>query len=483
MQALLSLERGVCSKTLCEQRIPNVGRKVPQDCQPRSSQRPVGRASVVQALLNSVCADCDCVPIEVVVTVRPQRTYPLPEGFLSASPQTLARTKEFNRHVHGARGLFSSAVYVFHVVNSGLATYALLATPVAQFFTRTTEFGVEAFFCISGFVIAGTLRRARGPGVFLIDRMIRIFPVLWATVLTISVLGFVTRTHGFQYLSFAGYLTWLPFNLAALPGVFSIPLYHPAAWSLSYEAMFYLACAAGWWLVTRRGIGVLVIGIPLAALAIAFYPRAVFFLAGVIVAEGLLDHRLPAALTRFPVMLLALFLCAWRGVQMLSRPSPLTTSTMFEWVHDARLPLAILAFVAAALGFAGLATGRGLLGRFLRLPIMQYLGTISYSFYLWHPIVMSGVKHEMIVSGLARAVGSSAQMVFFLLALPPSLIAAHYSQLLLERALAMRLRRRLHHPAPLAARAGGPAPIGLGVDPGTVILGEASAVVGNVVDP
>ena len=402
---------------------------------------------------------------------------------MSASSQTAAQAEKFNRPVHGARGLFSSAVYVFHVVNSGLATYALLATPVGQFFTRTTEFGVEAFFCISGFVIAGTLRRARSPGVFLIDRMIRIFPVLWATILTISVLGFITRTHGFQHLSFARYLTWLPANLAALPGVFPVPLYHPAAWSLSYEAMFYLACAAGWWLAARRGAGALALGIPLAGVAIAFYPRAVFFLAGVIVAEGLLDRRVPAIFTRFPVVLLVLFLCAWRGVQILSRPVPLTTSTMFDWVHDARLPLAILAFVAATLGFAGLAAGRGLLGRFLRLPVMQYLGTISYSFYLWHPIVMSGVKREMIASGLARAVGPNAQLVFFLLALPPSLIAAHYSQVLLERGVGARLRRRLHHPVPLGARGNGSPTRGPGLDRGAMILRKTAATIENVADP
>lgn len=354
--------------------------------------------------------------------------------------------------MHGARGLFSSAVYVFHVVNSGLPTLPLLVTPLALFGLRSTEFGVEAFFCISGFVISGALRRARSPGGFLADRAIRIFPVLWVTILTIAALGFLTGVHGWRYVSVGWFLLWLPANLAALPGVLHIPLYHPAAWSLSYEALFYLVCTAGWWLIAWRGRATLWLGVPLAALLVALYPRAMYFLAGVVVAEGLIDRRWAAPFTRFPILMLLLFLACWRGVQLLSRPIPLTMSTMFEWMHDVRLPLAMLAFAAATLGFAGLVAGRGPLGRFLRLPVMQYLGTISYSFYLWHPIVMSGVKHEMIVSGLVQTIGPWSQAAFFILALPPSLLLAHFSQILLERGAGRWLRNRMHHPQSFVVR-------------------------------
>ncbi|MDE2581016.1 MAG: acyltransferase [Rhodospirillales bacterium] len=393
------------------------------------------------------------------------------------------KKQEFNRSVHGARGLFSSAVYVFHVVNSGLPTFSLLATPLALFGLRTTEFGVEAFFCISGFVISGALRRARSPASFLTDRAIRIFPVLWATILTIGLLGFVTRLEGFAGRSVGWFLLWLPANLLALPGFFHLPLYHPAAWSLSYEAMFYLACSGGWWLASRRGRATFWLGVPLACLVLALYPRAIYFLAGVIVAEGLIDGRWAAPFTRYPVAMLLAFLACWRGVQLLSRPTPLTMSTMFEWTHDMRLPLAVLAFAAATFGLAGLASGRGLFGRFLRLPVMQYLGTISYSFYLWHPIVMAGVKHEMMVTGVVRAVGPGAQAVFFVLALPPSLIVAHYSQIVLERGAGRWLRARLHHPAPLVVRAQAVHPTLTGVAPaGAEPLGAVAAVSGGGLD-
>ncbi len=158
----------------------------------------------------------------------------------------------FNRHVHGARGLFSASIFVYHIVNSRLDTWPVLQTWIANFLLRTTEYGVELFFCISGFVIAGTLRRARSPGSFLQDRAIRIYPVLWVTVIVIFAVDIATGTREFGSAGLTKLLLLVPANLAALPGVLPIPIIHPAAWSLSYEMTFYAGCAAGWWLMTAR---------------------------------------------------------------------------------------------------------------------------------------------------------------------------------------------------------------------------------------
>jgi len=388
----------------------------------------------------------------------------------AAAPARLRSS--FNPTVHGARGLFASAIYFFHVVNSGLATYPALATPVVLFMLRSSEYGVELFFCISGFVIAGALRRARSIPSFIIDRMIRIFPVLWATIAVISVLGFISGTHGFQQLSESEYFLWLPANLLALPGVFPIPAYHPAAWSLSYEAVFYIsAAAAAWCLAARHSRNLFFAAAPFAVLALAVYPRAIFFVSGVLVAQGLLDRPRIAGLIRYPTIPLLIFLACWEEIQALS-PTLLADETMFDWWHDYRLPLAVVAFAAATIFFAGLATGHGVLGRLLRSRVLLYLGTISYSFYLWHPIIMSVIKHGLIVSGLAGKAGSSAQLLFLVLALPPSLLLAHYSQRVLEQGAGLWLRRRLHHPAPLATPAplAAPAPF----ETSTPALAEAS---------
>jgi peptidoglycan/LPS O-acetylase OafA/YrhL len=191
----------------------------------------------------------------------------------------------------------------------------------------------------------------------------------------------------------------------------------------------------------------------LAAVMMAFYPRGLMFLAGALVAEGFLSHRRFVALAQFPVLWLMVFLLSWHQIQALSEPLHIGLTNVFEWSQDARLPLAIIAFAAGTLTFTGIAGGYGLFGRMLRTPLFQYLGTISYSFYLWHALVMSSVKTLMKQSGLAAASGHGAQAVFLLLTLPFSLIAAHFSQRILERGAGLWLRRRLHHTIPLQTAA------------------------------
>ena len=195
-----------------------------------------------------------------------------------------------------------------------------------------------------------------------------------------------------------------------------------------------------------------------AAAMLALYPRGLFLMSGVLVAEGFLTHPRLAPLVRHPLPWLLVFLLTWHEIQILSLPRHIILTTLFEWAGDARLPLAILAFIAATLAFAGTAGGQGALARLLLTRPMQYLGTVSYSLYLWHPIVMSGVKTAMLRTGLVAAAGHGAQAMFLVLALPPSLLIAHASQRILERRAGVWLRRHLHHPVSLETAALAAAP-------------------------
>lgn len=340
-------------------------------------------------------------------------------------------------------------IFVFHVVNSGLDTFAPLSTAVGFFLTSMSEYGVELFFCISGYVIAGTLRRARNPMVFLGDRAIRVYPVLWASILVIVALGLATRTHGFEDMTPLQLLVELPVNLLALPGVLPLNNMHPAAWSLSYEMAFYLFCAACWMARRRFGPRVYWLVAPAAAVLIAYYPRAAFLLVGVLVAEGWPRTGLLLRLTRHPLPLLLLFLLCWRAIRSLSEPEHIIAATLMHWAGDWRLLLALLGFMAAGLGFRGIVAGHGMLGVLLRTRPLYYLGTISYSFYLWHPIVMSGIKAVLLRGQVLQGSGAWAQALFFVVALPPSLAVSHASQRVLEQWFAAWTRRRLQHTPPM----------------------------------
>jgi len=154
-------------------------------------------------------------------------------------------------------------------------------------------------------------------------------------------------------------------------------------------------------------------------------------------------------MARHPFPLILLFLLCWRTIRSLSRPDTIIATTMIDWSADWRLPLALLGFVLVALGFRGIVAGYGASGVFLRSRPLQYLGTISYSFYLWHPIVMSGIKTALLHAGIFQSSGMWAQSVFLIVSLPPSLAVSYISYRVLERRSAAWMRRRLHHPPPM----------------------------------
>lgn len=359
--------------------------------------------------------------------------------------------KSFNATVHGARGLFALFIFIFHVTNSGYRTWPLLRLPAVDYLLRSTEFGVELFFCISGYVICGALRRARGPERFLQDRAIRIYPALGASVLAVVAIGLVKggTVFGFDIRHITAVHVVL--SLLALPGILPVGNLNPVGWSLGYEMCFYIFCAASWWALRGVGRGALLALLPLGAVLVALYPRAMFLLSGVLVAEGVVGARPLGRLARYPIPWLIAFLLLWHTVQILSLPREFTGTTLFGWMQDRRLPLALLAFGAATLGFAGIAAGHGPLAAVLRGRAFQYLGTISYSFYLWHIIVLAGVIALLRHAGVLDGAGDAAQALIVLFGLPPSLLLAHLSQRTLEARAGVWLRRRLHrnpaHPA------------------------------------
>lgn len=347
----------------------------------------------------------------------------------------------FNPNIHGARGLFSSAVFVFHVANSGLMTpvpyphaYALVTSALA--------YGVELFFIISGIVILGAFRRAPDAATFIIDRVTRIFPVLWLAVTAMFILNLLGTDRfdtGSPIQTVAVYVG----NLFAMPPVVRIPLIHGAAWSLSYEFAFYLlfvlfGLLAGF---VRRPIAIALTF--LVAIGVYWiHVRAIFFVPGLIIAAGWMRQPRWEPLVRHPFLWMLVFLVAWQTVAVMvggNIHAAIFTRLLSE---PLLLALAAVAFVSALLCMAGIEQGRGWLSALLRRPVMQWLGTISFSFYLWQTPVMAIVKHAMYASGLADSSGVWAQPLFFVLALPPTLIVSFISQRVVEVGATNWLRAR-----------------------------------------
>lgn len=342
----------------------------------------------------------------------------------------------FNPYVHGARGLFAAMVFVFHIANSGLPTFAWARAKAVTDSLASLQFGVELFFGISGFVIVGAIRRTPSARAFLWDRATRIYPVLWVSLAAISIAALALgrwRPPPGQWL----------LNFVAPPPFIHIGQINPAAWSLGYELTFYALAGAAWWLRPRLpGVWLILAGVAGAAL-IACFPRAILIPAGVLIAMGIGTrapwHRLSAA----PGLLLLGFLALWRGVDMASggvQTAGPQVLPLAGWLP--LVPAMLVAGLVGALALNGIAGGRGLLSRLLATAPLQWLGSVSYSFYLWHPVVMATVKAVMERTGAPGALGAWSQVAFGAISLPPALIAAHLSQQWLELALTRWLRRR-----------------------------------------
>ena len=95
------------------------------------------------------------------------------------------------RELDVLRGLAAAAVVLFHYTVRYGALYGYPAPPSVR--VPTGFYGVEVFFCISGFVIFMTLDRTRRPMDFVVSRVSRLWPAyIVAIAVTFAVVrGFV----------------------------------------------------------------------------------------------------------------------------------------------------------------------------------------------------------------------------------------------------------------------------------------------------
>jgi peptidoglycan/LPS O-acetylase OafA/YrhL len=318
-----------------------------------------------------------------------------------------------NLQVHGLRGLSALLVFVFHIYEMA-EKYGFWPVSTAFLYPSILvgRHGVELFFIISGFLITGSLLRHGSVKQFLIDRAIRIYPVF----LTIHLLVFVTGPliH-YKWMAGIGLDAWLTAffeNLLFLPGIFDLPLAQLSAWSLSYEAAFYLISAAAYLVARKADRRFVIAALALLLLPLLWlYPKASFFLVGVaifFIGDNLSKRH--------------------EFLEVLALPAFVATLLMLylsEWWPGLAYPACIPAFIF----FCGIVRGAGMLSRFLRSRFLQYTGTLSFSFYLWSAVVTYPLKvlvtHVPVVAGLRL-------LIFAVLSTAASYVVSALSQKYLE---------------------------------------------------
>jgi peptidoglycan/LPS O-acetylase OafA/YrhL len=345
---------------------------------------------------------------------------------MNSEAEAGAYPKNLNRQIHGLRGFSALAVFVFHIYGMGTVWgfWPARLDPAAGLFIACRH-GVEIFFVISGYLITASLVRHRSAKNFLIDRCIRIYPVFLTIQSLVFVFGPIIRYRWLAGITPGRAAETFVSNALFLPGVFDLPLAQLNAWSLSYEAGFYLL-SVGVFVATRlAGRRLATIGLALLIVPIlSLYPRASFFLIGVTI-----FFLVSRGLSRTP-----------RLLQMVSLPALAITLALLALSEESP-DLTFVALLPAFAFFWSIVEGKCPLSAALRWRGLQYLGTISYSFYLWSPVVTYPMKLAIQRFLLGRIDNLAITVLFALFGFALSAPVAHLSYRYLEGGAGKLLHR------------------------------------------
>ena len=287
----------------------------------------------------------------------------------------------------GLRAYAALLVFLVHLLGALLTEYyrvpeaqisALSPVPGIAFMTFLADgqHGVDIFFVISGFLMSRIAHPGLGWWRFVSRRWLRIYPAFLASLVVATALFCTLYDWPFRWRDFM--LNLVFYN--AWPG-HGIIAYNHVTWTLGYEFVFYLAVP---FLAfsQARSFRILFTGMLLVGLWIWLpYPlvRIVGLLAGFLLG-CVPDQRLRETASRVPVMAV---LCAYCALVVAKSFLPLS----FQVFYPLLLPLLLL-------GITCIVFGNNLLTRFFASGPLRQLGALSYSIYLFHPMVISLVIYE-----------------------------------------------------------------------------------------
>lgn len=295
-----------------------------------------------------------------------------------------ANSPERLDHIQGLRGIAALVVIIQHglqlVQQSGIALFRPLLESL-----NLGRFGVVLFFLISGLVIPYSFRGTTPLRNFAISRLLRLYPAYWLSIPLLTWVAYLSGSPT-DAKTFFGNFTMIQ----ELIGIRSIG---PGYWTLKFELIFYTMClllfAVGW--LHKAALNAL---IALGLLAAAVIPPILYgaagihesrfffalFFVGLLLRQALVEGD---AVARWSA-LFVIPACLGTGLVMggLFFPVPQNSNPYFHPIAlSSSMTLPMIVFV--------------LVLRFPRTPskALMYLGTVSYSAYLFQDVGLSTLPH------------------------------------------------------------------------------------------
>ncbi len=338
------------------------------------------------------------------------------------------------------RGLAALAVVFNHF---GYFVPPRLNNPVYQWI-NPGDYGVFVFFIISGYIVPASLERKGSVRTFWVSRLFRLYPLYLLAVGVALVLYFVhvgsLRGEG------ADPGTSVLSQMLMMSNVLGGQNLPNVVWSLSYEMIFYLLLTALFMARVSRRSSRYALAFAAAAVALggllpqAYFtnnlwsPRIIALVADLVVLTGLAVavamRGMPRLVGAVLAAMVGLTLLAFNGSwllpwEALSILALMFTGTMlyraekgqYAWRKAIPIAVAVLGMAIAAglwhhiggygkpvsewereyfmsLLLAGVTFAAGLALRHVRWPrVLTWLGLISYSVYLLHPLLIEVYRH------------------------------------------------------------------------------------------
>jgi peptidoglycan/LPS O-acetylase OafA/YrhL len=211
-------------------------------------------------------------------------------------------SSQFNNAVHALRALAVLMVFAVHLLdsfNTYFFPHSAALNAAMPFVKRFGTFGVELFFVISGFVIMNSVRKY-ALNEFLLRRLIRIYPLFAAFTLAFFALSWSTsfRPHAASLPAPGPTIEAALLNLSFLNIYFGTPALSPNAWSLTFEANFYIFAGIACFFLRQRLLGLSILLLPVMIAFLVAFPIAAYFVAGCLLyaLRGLQPNAFPRSL-------------------------------------------------------------------------------------------------------------------------------------------------------------------------------------------